>query len=150
MTRIDHVAIEVPDLDRRVEMLTRAGSLRVLRRGQRYNTGQRIVLLGDGTGSKIELIESNGTAPRFVHLAFRVDDVDAVYDDLVGEGWGAVNPPHDLTSAGARTALVSDGDGLEVQVITYQPNSPDMVRWDPGLAEPDGPPAGVTGQHLEE
>ena len=60
---IDHVALEVDDLDERVLRLEAAG-LRVLRHGTRYSTGQRIVMMGDGTGNKLELIEAEpaGTA----------------------------------------------------------------------------------------
>ena len=54
---IDHVALEVDDIDERVRRLEAAG-LRVLRHGTRYSTGQRIVMMGDGTGNKLELIEA--------------------------------------------------------------------------------------------
>ena len=54
---IDHVALEVDDIDERVQRLEAAG-LRVLRHGTRYSTGQRIVMMGDGTGNKLELIEA--------------------------------------------------------------------------------------------
>ena len=74
VTIIDHVALEVEDFDERVRRLEAAG-LRVLRHGTRYSTGQRIVMMGDGTGSKLELIEGKpgqdagaGPAPVFAHL----------------------------------------------------------------------------------
>ena len=158
---IDHVALEVDDLDERVHRLEAAG-LRVLRHGTRYSTGQRIVMMGDGTGNKLELIESapgpdhhsadadpaqdgdrdeagpahsrHGVtvrAPAFAHLALRADDADGAHRRLKAAGYESRSEPHDLAAARARSALLDSGNGFLVQVISYAADSPDSVTWDP-------------------
>ena len=149
---IDHVALEVDDLDERVHRLEAAG-LRVLRHGTRYSTGQRIVMMGDGTGNKLELIESDlgtghgntgdneasdigagggpiGSAPVFAHLALRTDDADGAHRRLQAAGYQSKSEPHDLAAARARSALLDSGGGFPIQVISYAADSPDAVTWD--------------------
>ena len=127
--RFDHVAIEVNDFDARVDSLVGDVGMTLVRMGIRHRTGQRIAMLGDETGVKIELIESEATEPTFAHVAFRADragDVDQAEAGLVGAGWSTVNPAHDLGAARARTALLTDRGGLHLQVIAYEPDSPDL------------------------
>ena len=133
---IDHVALEVDDIDERVQRLEAAG-LRVLRHGTRYSTGQRIVMMGDGTGNKLELIEAQpnpegGTreAPAFAHLALRTDDADDAHRRLQDAGFQSRSEPHNLSAARARSALLDSGGGFRVQVISYADDSPDAVTWD--------------------
>jgi Glyoxalase/Bleomycin resistance protein/Dioxygenase superfamily len=127
--RVDHIALQVSDIDRRVASLVATGVLRVLREGVQYSTGQRIVMVGDGSGFKLELIESPEPAPiGFAHLALRVSDVEAEQAELVQQGWTSKRSVHELSAAKARTALLSDGD-LDLQVISYGPGSPDMATW---------------------
>jgi hypothetical protein len=127
--RVDHVALVVSDIDRRVASLVATGVLRVLREGVQYSTGQRIVMVGDGSGFKLELIESADPMPiGFAHLALRVADVEAEQTELVQQGWNTKRPVHELGAAKAWTVLLSDGE-LDLQVISYAPGSPDMVTW---------------------
>ncbi len=135
---IDHVALEVADIDERVRRLEAAG-LRVLRHGTRYSTGQRIVMMGDGTGNKLELIEAHpgdgggdgDVIPVFAHLALRTDDADGAHRRLRDAGYESRSEPHDLAAARARSALLDSGGGFRVQVISYDEDSPDAVTWDP-------------------
>lgn len=128
----DHVAIEVENLDLCMETLAGYLGMRPLRFGNRHRTGERVVLLGDGTGVKVELIESGKGGPYLAHLAFRVDDLNSAYSDLTERGMTTKAPPHPLPPADAHTALLADNFGLDVQIVTYQPGSPDMVTWTPG------------------
>ena len=140
---IDHTALEVSDLDERIRALEQTG-LRVLRHGTRYSTGQRIVMMGDGTGSKLELIEAEpgtddrtGGTPVFAHLAFRTDDVDDAHRRLQAAGFESRSEPHDLAAARARSALLDSGDNFCVQVISYAEDSPDAATWEPTDHNPD-------------
>lgn len=136
--RLDHVALEVADFDARIASLVDTGAMRLIRRGSRYRTGQRIAMLGDTAGMKLELIEAQETAsPAFVHLAFRVDDADDVHATMLADGWRSKREPHSLDAAQARSALVTDGQGLDVQLIAYEPTSPDLQ---------DGAPPDTTGR----
>ena len=141
--RFDHVALEVGDIENTVQNLKKATGLEVLREGSRYSTGQRIVMLGDETGIKIELIESDLTKPTFAHIAFRVDgpaSVDLAADSMLSAGWAVKTLPHDLPHAKARSTLLVDEGGLQVQVIAYSSDSPD-VGW-----SSDGSHTSVEGQ----
>jgi catechol 2,3-dioxygenase-like lactoylglutathione lyase family enzyme len=130
---IDHVAIEVSDFESHLDGLC-AGGLRLIRRGVRYRSGQPIAMIGDGTGTKIELIGTAQPGARLAHIALRVDDVDTAYRELARHGWLERLAPHDLAAAQARSGLLCHAaeGGLELQVITYQPASPDMAVWSTG------------------
>ena len=132
--KFDHVAIEVDDLDEQVRQLVDHCGMRLLRMGSRFSTGQRIAMLGDGTGTKLELIETDVTSgddgPTFAHLAFRVDDASGQVSKLNAAGWSTKRDSHRLESAKAETALLRTGTGMDVQVISYDHDSPDDVRWD--------------------
>src|SRR5207302_606620 len=119
---------EVPSLDDHIALLSRCGAMRLIRVGTLRRTGQRIAMLGDGTGVKLELIEDVLCgAPRLAHLAFQVDGVDAVRKELTELGWEPVSGPNELPDARARSALLRDGGGLLLQVIRYESDSPDLV-----------------------
>jgi hypothetical protein len=127
--RIDHVALEVDELERYIDLMCASGLLRLIRLGTLGRTGQRIAMLGDGTGTKVELIEDpSARAPRLAHLAFAVEDVDGARASLMEGGWEPVHGPNDLRSAKARSALLRNVHGLMLQVIRYEDDSPDLAR----------------------
>lgn len=127
---MDHVALEVADLDGLIAKLCRTGGMRLLRRGTNKRTGERLAMVGDATGMKLELIENpEAREPRFQHVAFRSGDLDASLVALEDQGWQNVRGPIDLAEAEARTVIMTDGDGFELQVLAYQPTSPDIVEW---------------------
>ncbi|MDO8187926.1 VOC family protein [Conexibacter sp. JD483] len=116
----DHVALGVPDLDARVRQLVKQCGMRLLYTGTVQATGAPMAMLADADGIKLELIETpDGEGPRFLHLAFRTDDVDAAHDDAVARGWRSRRPPHPINGDYARTALLSDDRGFDLQVIRY-------------------------------
>jgi hypothetical protein len=121
----DHVAIEVPDLDGFIEALTTTGLMRLLRRGTRTGTGQRLAMLVDDQGQKVELIE--GEEVRFLHLAFEVGDVDAAHAALLGTGAAVVRTPQRIEAARALSSIVRTAGGVEVQVVRYDDDSPDRT-----------------------
>ena len=41
-----------------------------------------------------------------------------------------------MAAAKARTALLGDGSGFDLQVIAYQPDSPDIIEWAPDDDKP--------------
>lgn len=141
MSRIDHVALEITDYDQQLEVLTAHLGLRLVREGTRYSTGQRIAMLADDHGVKLELIEAagrndggdggdggsnGGSSEVFQHLAVRSDDVDADHSRLLAAGAAEKRPPHRLDAARADTSLLRFGS-LAVQVVHYDPDSPDLT-----------------------
>ena len=139
--RFDHVAIEIREFDERIRSLTEHCGMRLLRRGLRTSTGQRIAMVGDSAGTKIEFIEAaqaegdgdDGTHAdhaTFAHIAFRVDDAQSAVEEVDAAGWETKRPIHRLDAAKADTAMMADESGLTVQFISYDDDSPDMVTWD--------------------
>jgi predicted enzyme related to lactoylglutathione lyase len=132
LEKLDHVAIEVVDLDYYIALLVGTGGMRLLRRATARRTGTRMAMVGDPTGMKLELIENKDAAtgiPHFLHIAFRCRDVDVAVTSLLDKGWKCERGPIDLEEAQARSLIVSDSRGFELQVLTYQPTSPDIAEW---------------------
>jgi catechol 2,3-dioxygenase-like lactoylglutathione lyase family enzyme len=122
---LDHVALGVPDLDARIALLVDTCSMRLLRRGTVAATGQRMAMLADAAGSRLELVEVLGApGPVFLHLAFRTDDVDTAYGEAIARGMQSKRTPHALEAEQARTALLTDGRGFDLQVISYGEAAP--------------------------
>jgi len=128
--KVDHVAILVADVDHRVAALVATGAFRMLRQGTQMTTGNRIFMLGDGTGFKLELIEAPAVAnPTFAHVALRVADVDQAQAALVDQGWDHKRGPNTIPAAKGYSRLTCEG-GFDLQVISYEEGSPDMVVWE--------------------
>ena len=120
---VDHVALNVTNLDERVATFRELG-LTVRREGTlTSDRTRRIVMLSDGAGFKLELIESS--ADEFAHVAMAADDVDQTFGDFERAGLVPVRPPHRLEPARARSAMLSDEFGLTVQLVCYDDDSPD-------------------------
>lgn len=115
---LDHVALAVPDVGRYVGLLEDLG-LRLERTGTHHATGRPIAFLADSAGHRLELVEADVESPALLHLAFGVSDAGAAYEALLSRGYAPVTPPLRLEAAGADTAFVSSGDGLELQAISY-------------------------------
>lgn len=123
---VDHIALGVKDLDEQIAFFKGTMGMKLRRMGTQYSTGARIALLGDAAGFKIELIDTPSDESALLHIAYRVDDVDAEYKTLLSSGCKSVRAPHDLSTAKARTALVKDRSGLQIQIIMYASDSPDL------------------------
>lgn len=133
--RIDHVAIGVADLAAAVETFTGSLGLRLIRRGVVGRTGSAMAMLGDGTGMKLELIETpDATVARLLHIALRSNDV-AADSGAIAAPLALIRGPNSLPAASALSALLSDGAGLEVQLIQYDDDSPDVAEWPSGGSE---------------
>ncbi|HEY3664048.1 MAG TPA: VOC family protein [Chthoniobacterales bacterium] len=89
-----------------------------------------------GYGHKIELLEYLAPAERqhlrprpcdvgSVHVAFVVDNLDAVLNAIAASGWKAAGMPQTLESgpnAGKRVVYVRDPDGTTIEFMQMPPN----------------------------
>ena len=89
-----------------------------------------------GYGHKIELLEYLAPPDRqhlrprpcdvgSVHVAFVVDDLDAVLNAIAASGWQAAGKPQTLTvgpNAGKRVVYVRDPDGTTIEFMQPPPN----------------------------
>jgi len=126
MEKLDHVALGVRDVEERIAFLTGTLGMTVKRRGTHVRSGRPLAMVADASGFKIELVEVDADEPTFLHLAFRVDDVASAYRTMLDQGWESIRGPHALHAARAETALLQDAAKLQVQIIKYQPDSPDL------------------------
>jgi len=78
------------------------------------------------SGFKIELVEAPDTEEKLTHVAFRVDDVPAAHEELLAQGLTSIRGPHHLDAAKADTALLKDASGFNLQIVKYEPDSPDL------------------------
>jgi catechol 2,3-dioxygenase-like lactoylglutathione lyase family enzyme len=124
---IDHIALGVKDIHERIGLFTGALGMTLKRMGTHFATGRPIAFLADPTSRfKIELIEAPHDPPGLLHVAFRVDDVEAQHRSLLAKGFQSIRGPHALGAAKATTALLEDPSGLQIQLIQYAPDSPDL------------------------
>jgi len=89
-----------------------------------------------GYGHKIELLEYLAPSDRkrvalrpcdvsSVHVAFTVDDLDAVLTTIAASGWRAAGQPQTLTAgpnAGKRVVYVRDPDGTTIEFMQPPPD----------------------------
>ena len=89
-----------------------------------------------GYGHKIELLEYLAPPDRkhfvprpcdvgSVHVAFTVDDLDAVLEAIAASGWKAAGKPQTLQAgpnAGKRVVYVSDPDGTTIEFMQHPDN----------------------------
>lgn len=123
---LDHVGTEEPDVDARVAFLVDVLGFRVLRRGTHVVTGRRILMLADPAGTKLELMEVAERTGALDHVGYRVADVDAAHAALLAAGCTEVRAPFEIAAARARSSLVREAAGHQLQLIAYAPGSPDM------------------------
>jgi glyoxylase I family protein len=54
------------------------------------------------------------------HMAFEVEDIDALYNDMTAAGYGSINPPVDVERDGAvvaRAMYALDPDGISLELF---------------------------------
>ena len=123
---LDHIALGVSNLDERIDFFTDTLGMQLKRLGKHVSTGGRMAFLADASGFKIELIETDSDQPAILHLAYRTDNVEVEHARLVSAGYRSIRGPHELPAARAMTALLEDPFRLQVQIVTYAPDSPDL------------------------
>jgi catechol 2,3-dioxygenase-like lactoylglutathione lyase family enzyme len=124
---LDHVGTEEPDIDARVAFLADVLGFRVLRWGTHVVTGLRIAMVADPRGTKLELMEVRERTGELDHVAYRVPDVDAAHAALLAAGCTELRAPFEIPAARARSSLLREAAGHQLQLITYQPDSPDLA-----------------------
>ncbi|WP_031468505.1 VOC family protein [Sciscionella sediminilitoris] len=137
----EHTGITVADLDRALEFWTGALGFALVRRGRLdgdfagdvtgvAETGISIAVLEAPGGHRIELLEyttadrdrsaKRPCDPGAMHLAFTVDDIEAVLAAVAVHGFtppGRVRAMPDGPRAGTRFVYLTDPDGTTVELI---------------------------------
>ncbi len=141
LTGVHHTSLTVADLERSVAFYTALGLEVVLRQTPGGTYLQRITGFPDarikqahlslpGGGHRLELFEyvsprgeparSRNCDPGNTHLAFVVDDLAALYEQLSVQGVEVVSPPitvDDGANAGAKALYLRDPDGFTIELF---------------------------------
>jgi catechol 2,3-dioxygenase-like lactoylglutathione lyase family enzyme len=111
---IDHIALNVPDLDAQVDRFTTAFGMVVESRMPFF-----AVLSDPTTGLKLELGRSEDADVHFRHFGFRADDLDGAHAELVQAGMASNEEPHRRDFARMYTSYLQEPGGAEVQLVKY-------------------------------
>jgi hypothetical protein len=122
---LDHQGVESTAIDADVRLHEALG-LELLRWGVHVRTGLRVALLHDGHGGKLELMEVAARTGDLDHLAYRVPELPAAHAVALAAGNTEVTPPFRLEAARADSSFVRSPGGGLVQLIAYDPGSPDL------------------------
>ncbi|QLD84821.1 VOC family protein [Natronomonas halophila] len=115
-----HTCLNVADADRAVEWYTENLGFEESW-GFETPDGETVNrYVADEDGVELQLSDTEGQTPAdegdlWDHLAVKVDDVDAAFEDI--DNHGVVKEPADQPAAGARTAFVKDPDGHVIELI---------------------------------
>jgi methylmalonyl-CoA/ethylmalonyl-CoA epimerase len=135
LTRIDHVGLAVHDLDAAIEFYQRTFDMRVVHQEVNEEQGVREAMLAVGdSGSCIQLLAPltpDSTIAKFLdrsgegiqQVAYGVDDIDAVSDDLRRRGLRLLYDEPRRGTAGSRVNFVhpKDAGGVLVELVEAAP-----------------------------
>lgn len=111
---LDHIALNVPDLDGQIGRLVDEFGWVVESRMPFF-----AVLSDPVTGLKIELGRSDDDGVHFRHLGYKAEDLDGAHAELVQAGMSTIDPPHRRDFARMFTSYLRQDGGLEVQLVKY-------------------------------
>jgi len=132
-TRIDHVAVNVRDLDESVRWYEEKLDCRCTNRFGFPERNVRFALIGV-YGFQFELVEKQGAEPHpyagggpgkaalmhgFGHIAFAVDDCEASVAELKRRDVEIAGEPSDYEELGIRTAWFFDNAGNLLELVQY-------------------------------
>jgi methylmalonyl-CoA/ethylmalonyl-CoA epimerase len=136
ITGIDHVGIAVADLDAAIEMYERAFGMRCVHTEVNEEQGVREAMLEVGdSGSYLQLLEPlspdttigrflDRSGPGIQQMAYRVDDLDAVSEQLRGAGLRLLYDAPRTGTAGSRVNFVhpKSAGGVLVELVEPGPD----------------------------
>jgi catechol 2,3-dioxygenase-like lactoylglutathione lyase family enzyme len=133
--RLDHVGLNVRDLDKAAEWYTNTFDLRVDEHATIPEAEFRFLMLRAEGGFRIELLERTGSTPGlrandpleavltegYGHMALEVDDVDAFFQHLLRCGATPILSPRAAPVPGARMAYLADPEGNLIEILHRDP-----------------------------
>jgi len=129
--RVDHVGLNVADLEKMTDWYVEAFGYQVQLRFDLTAIDLRIVMLVDDTGLRFELLARSEGRPGlragspveaaathgFGHVCFQVGDLDSEFRRLLALGAAGVMDPGPAPQAGWRMAWMHDPEGNLVELI---------------------------------
>jgi quercetin dioxygenase-like cupin family protein len=133
--RLEHVGIIVDDLDEAARFLQERFCL--ARDGEADGPGLRAAFFTPGSGARVEIIEATdpevrrrrlgeGNTARIEHVAFEVDDLDAVVETLEALGVAVTEPPRRSGRHRTTWTVPATTDGVMFQLSEVDPGGQSM------------------------
>ncbi|MBD9596408.1 VOC family protein [Ensifer sp. ENS05] len=115
---IDHIEMNVDNLDEMVAFLKKAGFTETRR--TEHTDGSVELRFPGGPDAPIMELNSSPNEPKgFQHIAMRATDIDAAYNEYVEMGMEFIRPLYDNpTTSGRRVFNLKDPEGKKLQVST--------------------------------
>jgi 4-hydroxyphenylpyruvate dioxygenase-like putative hemolysin len=118
---IDHIEMNVENLEETVAFLKRAGFVET-RRTEHTGGSVELRFPGGPDAPIFEINQSDEEPKGFQHIAMRATDIDAAYKDYVEKGFEFIRPLYDEpTSSGRRVFNLKDPEGKKLQISTRIP-----------------------------
>ena len=115
---IDHIEMNVDNLDEMVSFLKKAGFTET-RRTEHTDGSVELRFPGGPEAPILELNSSPNEPKGFQHIAMRATDIDAAYKDYVDAGMEFIRPLYEKpTLSGRRVFNLKDPEGKKLQVAT--------------------------------
>ena len=116
-----HTKLRVSDLDRAIRFYETAFGYEVRSRRPGPEGSEIAFMVLPGEAAEIQLCRYPGTEAvvvpdRLMHLAYRVDDLDAVLAGALSAGGTLVSEPYTLPS-GSRVAFLADPQGYAIELV---------------------------------
>ncbi len=120
--KILHTCLNVADLDRSIAFYQRHMGLKFVSRREIKQNNAEIAFLQDDSGSAIELTHWRDKATltegdNFDHIAFAVQDVRGVVDELRANEVTIAMEPFSLGTSTSKIAFIKDPDGNWLELI---------------------------------
>jgi len=124
-----HVAVTVGDLERSLRFYCDLLGFEVSR-SRELPDGRKVVFLGTASGYALELFGLPDTRPfpqeaaaqevvGVKHIALEVEDMDAAYQRLKGQGIAFQSEPRHMPESGVKIASFLDPDGLRIELVQF-------------------------------
>lgn len=114
---IDHIEIEVSDADEMAEFFEKLGYEKHRETDHHGESYEYVPADGDGPLFEIHTVSGEET-PGINHIAFAVDDIEAVTDELEAAEVEALVGPYDVDRTGRTITNFRDPDGNRFQVVS--------------------------------
>jgi catechol 2,3-dioxygenase-like lactoylglutathione lyase family enzyme len=116
---IDHIEIEMSDADEMAEFMEKLGYEQHRTTEHHGESYEYVPTDGEGPLFEIHTVSGEET-PGINHIAFSVDDIDEVTQQLEEEGVDSIVGPYDVDKTGRTITNFRDPDGNRWQVVTDQ------------------------------
>ena len=121
---IDHIELIVRDVDEFISFFEKMG-FKVITRTSHHGSSAELQLPGENQPI-FEIHQATGEENIGVnHIAFRCDNAQATYDDLLAKGVKTMRVPNYVKSTGRTTVNLRDPDGWRMQLVDAQRKAPE-------------------------